>query len=69
MPELVLSKLSVGTFLLDRGSTYFECVCGKSNWGRQKQHELVSEATEKCGGCAKTVTISDEAFALLLFEN
>ena len=49
--------------------TYLECVCGKRNWGRQKQHELVSEATEKGGGCAKTVKISDEAFALLLFEN
>ncbi len=49
--------------------TYLECVCGKRNWGRQKQHELVPEATKKGSGCAKTETISDEAFALLSFEN
>jgi hypothetical protein len=48
--------------------TCVECVCGKRNWGRQKQHELDSEATEKGGGRAKTVTISDKAFALLLFK-
>ena len=48
--------------------TYLECVCGKRNWGRQKQHQRVSEATDK-GSQAKTVTISDEAFALLIFEN
>ena len=48
--------------------TYIEAVCGRRNWGRQKRHALVSEATEK-GGRAKTVTKSDEAFALLIFEN
>jgi hypothetical protein len=48
--------------------TFLECVCGKRNWGRQKQHQRISEATDK-GSQAKTVTISDEAFALLIFEN
>ncbi|KAI2509866.1 hypothetical protein MHU86_4577 [Fragilaria crotonensis] len=49
--------------------TFLECVCGKRNWGRQKQHQRISEATDKRSQ-AKTVTISDEAFALLMiFEN
>jgi hypothetical protein len=48
--------------------TFLESVCGKRNWGRQKWHVLVSEAIEK-GGRAKMVTKSDEAFALLIFEN
>ncbi|KAI2514251.1 hypothetical protein MHU86_144 [Fragilaria crotonensis] len=48
--------------------TFLECVCGKRNLGRQKQHQRISEATDK-GSQAKTVTISDEEFALLIFEN
>ncbi len=48
--------------------TFLECVCEKRNWGRQKQHQRISEATDK-GSQARTVTISDEAFALLIFEN
>ena len=48
--------------------TFLESVCGRRNWGRQKRFELVSEATVK-GGRAKMVTKSDEAFALLLYEN
>jgi hypothetical protein len=48
--------------------TFLECVCGRRSWGKQKNHELISQATEK-GGRGKVVTKSDEAFALLLFEN
>ena len=48
--------------------TYLECVCGRRSWGKQKQYELVSKATEE-GGRGKLVTKSDEAFALLLFDN
>jgi hypothetical protein len=48
--------------------TFLESVCERKYWGRQKRIELVSEATVK-GGRAKMVTKSDEAFALLLYEN
>ena len=48
--------------------TFLECVCGRRYWGKQKYHELISKATEK-GGRGKVVTKSDEAFALLLFDN
>jgi hypothetical protein len=47
---------------------YLESVCGKRNWGKKKGLWLISEATE-VGGRAKMVTKSDEAFALLIFEN
>lgn len=47
---------------------YLESVCGKRNWGKKKGLWLISEATQ-AGGCAKMVTKSDEAFALLIFEN
>jgi hypothetical protein len=43
-------------------------VCGRWYWGKQKVNELISEAREP-GGRGKVVTKSDEAFALLLFEN
>ncbi len=43
-------------------------MCGSRSWGKQKQYELVSKATEE-GGRGKLVTKSNEAFALLLFEN
>jgi hypothetical protein len=48
--------------------TFLESVCGRRNWGRQKRFELVLKATVK-GGRAKMVTKSDDAFALLLYEN
>jgi hypothetical protein len=48
--------------------TYLECVCGRRSWGKQKQYKLVSKATEE-GGRGKLATKSDEAFALLLFNN
>ncbi len=45
-----------------------ECVCGKRAWGKRKYQTTMSEATEKVTG-ELIVTVSDEAFALLLFEN
>jgi hypothetical protein len=46
-----------------------ECVSGKKAWGKAKYTSLVSKAatTDKTQG--KIVTVSDEAFALLLFDN
>ena len=49
--------------------TYLECVCGKRQWGAKKLHELVSKARDKDRGQKRVVTKSDEAFALVLFEN
>lgn len=49
-------------------AVYIESVCGKRSWGRQKKHQLISEAKVK-GGNAKMVTRSDEAFGLLMLEN
>ncbi|MGL6009651.1 MAG: hypothetical protein ACRC1D_09370 [Culicoidibacterales bacterium] len=48
--------------------TFLESVCGRRNWGKMKANDLISNATEK-GGRDKVVTKSDEAFALLMFEN
>ena len=48
--------------------TYLECVCGRRYWGKQKTRQLISEAREP-GGRGRIVTKSDEAFALLMFEN
>ena len=47
---------------------FMDSVSGRRYWGRQKYKQLVSTACEK-GGQSKLVTKSDEAFALLLFEN
>ena len=47
---------------------FMECVCGKRIWGIQKYQELISKARDKeTGGII--VTISDEAFGLLLIDN
>ena len=43
-------------------------VCGARQWGKQKEHELISKAT-LMGAGKKLVTKSDEAFALLMYEN
>ena len=48
--------------------TFMDSVSGRRYWGKQKYKQLVSTACEK-GGESKLVTRSDEAFALLLFEN
>ena len=50
--------------------TFLECVCGRRNWGKLvKCTALVSQAKDKDGGPNRVVTKSDEAFALLIFEN
>lgn len=48
--------------------SFLDCVCGKKAWGRTKFTNLVSLASET-NSTAKIVTASDEAFALLLFDN
>jgi hypothetical protein len=51
-------------------ASFLECVCGKKAWGKAKFTSLVSLASESNNTRpAKLVTASDEAFALLLFEN
>jgi hypothetical protein len=47
---------------------FLELVCGARQWGKQKQHQLISKAT-LMGTGEKLVTKSDEAFALLMYEN
>ena len=45
-----------------------ECVCGKRAWGtRKKYRATVSDATSNDTGAA-VVTVSDEDFALLLYD-
>ena len=45
-----------------------ECVCGKRAWGtRKKYRATISDATSNDTGAA-VVTVSDEAFALLLYD-
>ncbi len=45
-----------------------ECVCGKRAWGtRKKYRATISDATSNDAGAA-VVTVSDEAFALLLYD-
>ena len=45
-----------------------ECVCGKRAWGtRMKYRATISDATSRETG-ASIVTVSDEAFALLLYD-
>ena len=48
--------------------TFLQCVSGRRAWGKGRYKELVSKAREE-GGRMKVVTTSDEAFALLLFDN
>jgi hypothetical protein len=49
--------------------TFLECVSGQKHWGAQKCKQLVSEASSSATKHGKLVTISDEAFALLLYDN
>jgi hypothetical protein len=39
--------------------TFMECVCGRRIWGKQKEYELVSKATEEGGRGKFLVTNSD----------
>jgi hypothetical protein len=47
---------------------FLESVCGAQQWGKQKEHQLISKAT-LIGTDEKIVTKSDEAFALLMYKN
>jgi len=47
---------------------FIECVSGKRAWGKQKYTQLISEARSHEDG-EKLLTVSDEAFGLLLVEN
>jgi hypothetical protein len=49
--------------------TFLECVSGLKHWGVQKSKQLVSQASSSAKKHGKLVTISDEAFALLLYDN
>ncbi|KAI2507571.1 hypothetical protein MHU86_6864 [Fragilaria crotonensis] len=46
---------------------FLSCVVGKRVWNVQKQYQLISQAT-MTGSSDKLVTVSDEAFALLMYE-
>jgi hypothetical protein len=45
-----------------------ECVVGKAAWSKKKYQSRISEA-EYANTTEKIVTVSDEAFALILYEN
>ena len=47
---------------------FLSCVVGKRQWTAHKQYQQISQAT-MTGSSDKLVTISDEAFALLIYEN
>jgi hypothetical protein len=57
---------------IDAGNWFFgeflECVAGKRGWGKQKYFQKVSTAVDRETNEA-LVTVSDEAFALLMLEN
>ena len=47
---------------------FLECVSGKRVWSCHKYHDLMSEAVNRDTG-VQVVTVSNEAFALLLLDN
>lgn len=47
---------------------FMDCVSGKRVWSRHKYHTLISEAVNRDTG-VQIITVSDEAFGLLLLEN
>ena len=57
---------------IDAGNWFFgeflECVAGKRGWGKQKYFQKISTAVDRDTNEA-LVTVSDEAFALLMLEN
>ena len=48
---------------------FVACVSGTKVWGRKKYYYRVSEAVIDKGSQELVVTVSDEAFAILLYEN
>ena len=48
---------------------FMDCICGKRAWGKQKYTQLISDASSLDDPGEKLLTVSDEAFGLLLVEN
>ena len=48
---------------------FMDCVCGKRAWGKQKYTQRISDASSLDNPNEKLLTVSDEAFGLLLVEN
>ena len=48
---------------------FLEAVAGRLTWGKQKYHQTVSEAKDFSDARQSIVSITDEAFALLMIEN
>jgi hypothetical protein len=55
------------TFFWFFDSFFLECASGASVWNNSKTKQLVSEARDPSG--SKVVSVSDEAFALILIKN
>jgi hypothetical protein len=49
--------------------SFLDCVCGKEVWESAKYSSLVLEAATKDKTKGKIVTVSNKAFAFLLFDN
>ena len=70
-----LMMLRQGTTTLDKAAFFWfigeflSCVSGKKVWGRKRYYYRVSEAVIDKGSKELVVTVSDEAFAILLYEN
>jgi hypothetical protein len=70
-----LIKLRQGEHELDKEAfrrfigDFLACVSGKKVWGRKKYYYRVSEAVMDKGSQELVVTVSDEAFAILLYKN
>jgi hypothetical protein len=48
---------------------FLEAVAGRLTWGKQKFHQTVSEAKDFSDSRQSIVSVTDEAFALLMIEN
>ena len=48
--------------------TLLQCVVGKTIWGRKKYQVMISDAVH-ANTSEKIITVSDEAFALVMYEN
>ena len=48
--------------------TFLESVCGRVSWGKAKFNGMISSATLNNATTERIVTVSDDAFALLLLR-
>ncbi len=70
-----LVQLRQGVTVIDKEAflwfigEFVACVSGTKVWGRKKYYYRVSEAVIDKGSQELVVTVSDEAFAILLYEN